>query len=56
MTIIDLFLSTPSQGLVDTYLNPSGKAWKGNWALIFHNFDTDDSSAPVNDFGNEIDL
>ena len=52
----DLFLGTPSQGLVDTYLNLSGKVWNGNWSVIYHNFDADDSATAIDDFGNELDL
>lgn len=52
----DLFLGTPAQGLVDFYLNISGKAWKGNWSVIYHDFEADDSTTTIDDLGNELDL
>ena len=52
----DLFLGTPTQGLVDTYLSVGGNAWNGNWLLIYHNLVADDPTIGVDDFGNELDL
>jgi len=52
----DQFLSTPAEGLTDTYLNVSGQAFSGNWSVVYHEFDTDDSSPLVNDLGDEWDL
>ena len=52
----DLFLGTPTQGLVDTYLNFSGTAGKGNWSIIYHSFSADNPTPVIDDFGNELDL
>jgi hypothetical protein len=52
----DLFLGTPAQGLVDTYLNLSGKAGNINWSLIYHDYKADDSTSTVDDLGSEFDL
>jgi hypothetical protein len=52
----DLFLGTPAQGLVDTYLNLSGKAGNINWSLIYHDYNADDSTSTVDDLGSEFDL
>ena len=52
----DLFLGTPAQGLVDTYLNLSGKAGNINWSLIYHDFNADYSTSTIDDLGNELDL
>jgi len=52
----DQFLGTPQQGLVDAYISISGKALKGKWALIYHDFEADDPSAGIDDLGDEIDL
>lgn len=51
----DQFLATPAQGLADTYVSVSGKVAGGKWALVYHDFEADDSSATVSDLGNEID-
>ncbi|GGP43188.1 alginate export family protein [Shewanella saliphila] len=51
----DQFLATPAQGLADTYVSISGKVAGGKWALVYHDFEADDSSATVSDLGNEID-
>ena len=52
----DLFLSTPGQGLVDMYLSFSGKLAGGSWALAYHDFSADESSATMDDYGSEIDV
>jgi hypothetical protein len=52
----DSFLRTPAQGLVDVYLNLSGKAWTGNWSVIYHDFAADYSTSTIDDLGNELDL
>ena len=52
----DLFLGTPAQGLVDTYLNLGGKIGSGNWSVVYHNFSADDSTPVIDDLGNELDL
>jgi hypothetical protein len=52
----DSFLGTPAQGLVDTYLNLGGNALGGSWSIIYHHFETDKSTAAVEDFGKELDM
>ena len=49
----DLFLGPPAGGLIDTYVNIGGKAGKGNWAVIYHDFEVDDGPS---DLGGEFDL
>ncbi|WP_371833643.1 alginate export family protein [Shewanella sp. H8] len=51
----DQFLATPKQGLVDTYVSIGGSVVGGKWALVYHDFEADESSATVNDLGDEID-
>lgn len=50
----DQFLSTPAEGLVDTYTSFSGKAFGGAWVVAYHDFSADESSADVEDLGDEI--
>ncbi|MDP6414473.1 MAG: alginate export family protein [Gammaproteobacteria bacterium] len=52
----DMFLGTPAEGLTDAYLSVSGQVFSGNWTVVYHEFDTDDSSPLVNDLGDEWDL
>ncbi len=52
----DLFLQTPSQGLVDQYLNFSGSVLGGNWAIIYHDYSADAATSGIDDFGNEWNL
>lgn len=52
----DLFLGTPDQGLVDTYVSVSGKALGGGWTVMYHDFSADDASAAVDDLGTELDI
>ncbi|MGI9316134.1 MAG: alginate export family protein [bacterium] len=52
----DQFLSTPDEGLTDLSLSVSGKLGGGKWAVIYHDFEADESSAEVDDLGDEIDL
>lgn len=51
----DQFLATPAQGLVDTYVSIGGSVVGGSWALMYHDFTADESSATVDDLGDEID-
>ncbi|MGX9462007.1 alginate export family protein [Shewanella sp. A14] len=51
----DQFLSTPKQGLADTYMSVGGSVVGGKWALLYHDFEADVSSATVSDLGSEID-
>ncbi len=52
----DQFLSTPAQGLVDTYVSLNGKLFGGGWKVVYHDFKADKPSATVDDLGNELDL
>jgi len=52
----DQFLATPAQGLVDTYASLSGKAFKGKWAIVYHDYEADDSTATIDDLGDELNL
>lgn len=49
----DKFLSTPVDGIEDTYFGVDGALGPVKLAAIYHNFQGEDSSE---DFGNEIDL
>ncbi|WP_339725838.1 alginate export family protein [uncultured Paraglaciecola sp.] len=50
----DQFLSTPAQGLVDTYISLAGKLAGGGWAIAYHGFQADETSLDVDDLGNEL--
>ncbi|MDO6445628.1 alginate export family protein [Colwellia sp. 1_MG-2023] len=50
----DQFLATPKEGLSDIYVSIGGKAVGGKWAVIYHNFNADEASDTVDDFGSEI--
>ncbi len=50
----DRFLNTPTEGLADLYASVSGKLAGGKWAIIYHDFSADESSALVDDLGSEI--
>lgn len=52
----DIFLTTPAQGLVDSYLSIGGKVGKGSWTIVYHEFEADESTPGIDDFGNELDL
>ena len=52
----DVFLTTPAQGLVDTYVSLSGKVAGGAWTVMYHDFAADEASATVDDLGTELDL
>lgn len=51
----DIFLNTPAVGLVDTYVTLSGSLAGGNWNLVYHQFDADEKTATLGEFGNELD-
>lgn len=51
----DIFLATPTVGLVDIAVSVSGKAGPGSWALAYHEFSADESTSEVDDLGSEID-
>ncbi|MDG1751955.1 MAG: alginate export family protein [Thalassotalea sp.] len=50
----DQFLATPKEGLTDLYASVGGKAAGGKWAVIYHTFNADESSATVDDLGTEL--
>ena len=52
----DIFLNTPAQGLEDTYVKVSGKLAGGTWAVVYHEFEAEDSTPGVDDLGDELDL
>jgi hypothetical protein len=52
----DQFLTTPSEGLVDTSFTLSGKVLGGGWTAAYHNFNADDASDTVDDLGSELNL
>ncbi len=52
----DLFLSTPAQGLKDTYFSLSGKLAGGKWVAVFHDFSSDVALESTSDLGSEINL
>jgi len=49
----DKFLTTPNEGLTDTYLSYGTKVWKTNVKAVYHDFEADHGSL---DFGSELDL
>lgn len=49
----DQFLTTPKQGLVDFYASVSGGLLGGNWAVVYHSYEADQSTATVDDLGDE---
>lgn len=51
----DQFLATPATGLHDLSLTLGGALAGGTWALVYHDFKADESSATVDDLGSEID-
>lgn len=52
----DVFLATPSAGLEDLSFTVKGKAWKGKWAAVYHEYSADESVAGMDDLGSEINL
>lgn len=52
----DQFLGTPAQGLKDLSASVSAKFAGGKWTAIYHQFDADESSAMLDDYGNEFNL
>ena len=52
----DIFLTTPAQGLVDTYVSLGGKLAGGAWTAVYHDFSADEASSTVDDLGTELDL
>ena len=52
----DQFLGTPTQGLTDTYVTLSTKVGGGKLIATYHDFAADESTATIDDFGNELDI
>lgn len=52
----DTFLTTPKEGLVDTYVSLGGGAFGGKWMAVYHDFSADEASANVDELGSELDL
>lgn len=52
----DQFLSTPAQGLVDTYISLAGKLAGGGWAVAYHGYEADESTVDVDDLGSELNV
>ncbi|WP_166420729.1 alginate export family protein [Pseudoalteromonas sp. Z1A8] len=52
----DTFLSTPTQGLDDTYISLNGKAFDGKWLVAYHSFDANEQSNGVDDLGSELNV
>lgn len=52
----DQFLGTPDQGLVDLYVSASGKVAGGKWAVVYHDYEADESTDSIDDLGDEVDL
>ncbi len=52
----DQFLNTPAQGLNDAYLFLGGKLFGGDWKVVYHDFEADEDTVAIDDFGDEIDF
>ncbi len=52
----DQFLTTPDQGLVDLYVSLGGKFAGGKWLAVYHDFSADESTATIDDLGDEINV
>ncbi|WP_370979071.1 alginate export family protein [Agaribacterium sp. ZY112] len=52
----DMFLKTPTGGLVDLYGSVGGKFGPVSGAIIYHDYESDDSSVGAGDLGSEIDF
>ena len=52
----DLFLATPAAGLEDVYVSLGGKVEKFKYAVNYHDFSTDVSTAAGSDLGSEVDV
>lgn len=52
----DIFLNTPAQGLVDTYVSGAMKVGDVGLTLVYHTFNADDDTPAVDDLGTEIDF
>ncbi len=52
----DQFLGTPAVGLADLYFSVGGTLAGGGWTIVYHDFEADESTAAVDDLGDEVDL
>lgn len=52
----DQFLTTPAQGIEDVYVNLSRALFNGTATFVYHDYSADESTATVDDLGDEIDL
>lgn len=50
----DQFLGTPKEGLNDLYVSLAGTLYGGKWAVVYHDFEADESTDTVDDLGSEI--
>ena len=52
----DQFLTTPTQGVEDVYLNLSRPVFGGTATVVYHDYSAERATATGGDLGNEIDL
>lgn len=52
----DQFLTTPTTGLVDTYLSAATNLGDLGLTLVYHDYEADEDSVIVSDLGDEIDF
>ena len=52
----DVFLATPAEGLNDTYLSLAVPVAGGSFTFVYHDYKADQSTATVDDLGEEINL
>jgi hypothetical protein len=52
----DQFLTTPSQGIEDAYLNIAAPVFGGTLTFVYHDFSAQRSTATVDDLGEEVNL
>ncbi|MEY4640406.1 MAG: hypothetical protein RLZZ227_400 [Pseudomonadota bacterium] len=52
----DVFLATPGQGIDDLYLNISRTVFGGTATFVYHDYSAEQSTATVDDLGDEINV
>jgi hypothetical protein len=52
----DQFLTTPTQGIEDAYLNIATPLVGGTFTFVYHDYSAEHSAATVDDLGDEFDL
>ncbi|MFV0476949.1 MAG: alginate export family protein [Parahaliea sp.] len=52
----DMFLSTPDEGLTDTYLSITAAIGPGNLTATYHDFNADEDSVALDELGSEVDV